>query len=89
MLIYESHVFQLRVETKLEVYDPGSFFDAAYEVTRKAWKIQAWTVELSYQAHLELVVLWRPAPSWPDSSTGRALHRHRRRQGSNPVQLAL
>ena len=36
MLIYESHVFQLRVETKLQVYDPGSFFDATYEVTRKA-----------------------------------------------------
>ena len=23
-------------------------------------------------------------PGWPDSSTGRALHRHRRGQGSNP-----
>ena len=26
----------------------------------------------------------RLSPSWPDSSTGRAQHRHCRRQGSNP-----
>ena len=26
MLIHESHVFELRVETKFEVCDPGSFF---------------------------------------------------------------
>ena len=26
MLIYESHVFELRVETKFEVCDPRSFF---------------------------------------------------------------
>ena len=26
-----------------------------------------------------------PAPSWPDSSTGGTLHRHRRGQGSGPV----
>ena len=28
----------------------------------------------------------QPAPSWPDSSTGRALHLHCRGQGSNPSQ---
>lgn len=28
----------------------------------------------------------RPAPSWSGSSTGGALHLHRRGQGSNPVQ---
>jgi len=31
-----------------------------------------------------IIDLQRPAPSWPDSTTGGALHRHRRGQGSNP-----
>ena len=31
------------------------------------------------------LTIW-PAPSWRDSSVGRALHRHRRSHGSNPVQ---
>ena len=28
--------------------------------------------------------IFRPAPSWPDSSTCGALHRHRRGQSSDP-----
>ena len=33
----------LQGETKFEMCDPRSFFTAADIVTRKAWKIQAWT----------------------------------------------
>ena len=31
----------------------------------------------------------RPAPSWPNSSTGRTLHQHPRGQGSNPCPGAV
>ena len=30
-----------------------------------------------------------PVPSRPDSSTGEVLHRHRRGQGSNPIQALI
>lgn len=36
MLIHESRVFELRCETKFEVRDRHSFFNATYAVTRKA-----------------------------------------------------
>ena len=35
MLMYESHVFDLRIEANFEVWNPLSFFNAAYVVTRK------------------------------------------------------
>ena len=31
----------------------------------------------------------RPAPGWPGNSTAGALHRHRRGQGSSPVQASI
>ena len=37
MFIHESHVFELGVEMKFEVCDPGNFFYATYVVTRKGW----------------------------------------------------
>ena len=36
MLIHESHVFELEIETMFEACDPRSFFNATYVVTRKA-----------------------------------------------------
>ena len=34
MLMYENHVFDLRIEANFEVWNPLSFFNAAYVVTR-------------------------------------------------------
>ena len=53
MLIHESHVFELQIETKFEVCDPCSFysFNATYVVTSKLLRGSCTSFQFSVQIY--------------------------------------
>ena len=81
-------------------YDPGTVvvMSTTHVVVRKAiqrhifscinYIIIYWYLSIINFMGISLTYRWS-APSWPDSSTGRALHRHCRCQISSPVQPFL
>ena len=75
-------ILLINASAALKCHDQIHSFQSAFQKHEKLLYYIFIFLHMHLRAHNRSTQ--RPAPSWPDSSTGGALHRHRRGLGSNP-----